>query len=376
MSVVCRRNAVVLGSIALLCSIALGDWKKMTSGTVDDLKGVSFPTGTMVGYAVGASPLSGGSVYKTTDGGATWVFQNPSTMMGLKAVFFTDDNIGVAVGDVGAIVKTTDGGTTWTKVTSPVTDPLTYVAFPSKGQTGWIGAASTGQAYVLKSTDGGSTWTKITVGHQLDVSTGASFTTDVHGVVFGLAGTVLGTIDGNTFTNQTSGAPNATLSGAAFSPTNSSKGYLIGKDLTSNLGIIRFTSTFGPTWDTLVRAPFVSGGFHGICMPFDTLAFISGDSGFIAATESDTDFWRTLDTVTTNSINALTFPHGGDTGYAVGGNGTILKTTDAGRPWAPGVAEGKAPVVPRAGLRVLSNPGRYGISVHSDANVPLTVFDA
>ncbi|HTW92593.1 MAG TPA: hypothetical protein VMH22_12920 [bacterium] len=371
MDVVLRRNAAVLGSIALLCSIALAGWTKLTSGTMDDLRGVSFPEGTQVGYAVGAPASSGGSVYKTTDGGATWVFQNPGTLMGLRAVFFKDDNNGVAVGDVGAIVMTTDGGATWMKPASPTYDPLTYVSFPSKSHTVWIGVLHTDSlASVLKSTDGGSSWTYHVVGGPLDRSTSAAFATDSQGVVVGVKGLVIGNSG-----YQNSGAPSATLAGAAFSPTNPDKGYLIGQDTVTGYGIVRYTATFGPIWDT-VRCPYVAGGFHGICMPLDTLAFICGDSGFIGVTHSALEIWATKDRATTEPIYGLCFPHGGDTGYAVGGNGTILKTTDGGGPWVHGVAEEKAPASLPAGIRVLSNPCRQGIALHTGASVPITVFDA
>ena len=72
----------------------------------------------------------------------------------------------------------------------------------------------------------------------------------------------------------------------------------------------------------------------------------------------------------------LSFPNGADTGYACGGNGTVLKTTDKGVPWIPGVAEVKPPAVVRTGIRVVSNPSRNGIAFHSDADVRVSVFDA
>ena len=44
--------------------------------------------------------------------------------------------------------------------------------------------------------------------------------------------------------------------------------------------------------------------------------------------------------------------------------------------WVPAVAEGKAPATVLTGIKVVSNPGRFGIALHSDANATVTVFDA
>jgi len=52
------------------------------------------------------------------------------------------------------------------------------------------------------------------------------------------------------------------------------------------------------------------------------------------------------------------------------------QTYDAGIPWIPGVAEGKAPAVTRAGIQVVSNPSRHGVALLSSAAADVAVFDA
>jgi photosystem II stability/assembly factor-like uncharacterized protein len=55
-----------------------------------------------------------GLVWRTTDGGATWMMQSPVPAIwdALLAVCFTDANNGTAVGRGGTIVRTTNGGVT------------------------------------------------------------------------------------------------------------------------------------------------------------------------------------------------------------------------------------------------------------------------
>ena len=52
MSVGCRRNAAVIGCLVLFSSLLFAGWSAQTSGVVTDLNSVSFPEGTLVGYAV------------------------------------------------------------------------------------------------------------------------------------------------------------------------------------------------------------------------------------------------------------------------------------------------------------------------------------
>ena len=59
-------------------------------------------TGTVVGTE--------GTIFRTTDGGTTWVTQTSGTTNDLHGVSFTDGNNGTVVGDDGTILRTTNGG--------------------------------------------------------------------------------------------------------------------------------------------------------------------------------------------------------------------------------------------------------------------------
>ncbi|MBN2465777.1 hypothetical protein JXD38_09195 [candidate division WOR-3 bacterium] len=386
MSVVSRRNAVVIGSLLLLCSLGFGAWEQLTSGTIARLNGVHFPAGTMIGYAVGSDldsmGMPAGAVFKTDDGGATWTPQTSNAASQLNSVYFIDDNTGYAVGDAGAAIRTTDGGASWNPMTvGSGDDQYNYVGFPGGGQTGFIGVNPRSQsAKAYKTTDGGANWASITVGGAMNWTTSCAFADDNIGVVLGRNGFVWGTNDGLASGWYGGAWTNATLSAAAFARDDANYGILIGND--SLGGIIRSTGDAGVSvWDSCRywRVTY----FSGVDMPVAGAAYVCGDSagqGFIlrqVANHPDADFFRTTVPSGTPAIADVCFPGAqDDTGYAVGNNGWILKTTDKGVPWLPGVAEGKAPVVTRAGIRVLSNPCRRGIMLHSDADVRVSVFDA
>jgi photosystem II stability/assembly factor-like uncharacterized protein len=381
MNVGCRRSAVVIGSLLLLCSLGFGGWEPLTLGIEAELNAVHFPTGTQVGYVVGSGMDSmggfAGFVAKTTDGGTTWTEQASGVPDPLKSVYFKDDDNGYAVGDAAAAIRTTDGGATWTTMTVPGTDMLNYVAFPENTMTGYIGVyPRTSAGKVLKTTDGGDNWTSITVGGALNWSRSCGMATDNIGVAVGNGGFVVGTTDGFGSTTVQGPRTIANMTAAAFSPTDPLWGYLIGND--SVHGLIRFTDDGGANlWDS-VRC-WRTTIFYDVDVPTSAAAYVCGDSmgtGIILRSVSNTDFYKTT-TPPVPAIRGLCFPNAQeDTGYAVGGAGTILRTYDKGIPWIIGVAEGKVPAISRTGIRVTSNPSRHGIALHSDADVTVSVFDA
>jgi photosystem II stability/assembly factor-like uncharacterized protein len=373
-----RRSLAVMFSLSLLCSLALAGWTQLTVGVPAELYAIHFPAGTQVGYAVGAGidSLGGeaGAIVKTTDGGTTWTSQVSGVTSPLKSVYFTSDDNGYAVGNAGTGIRTTDGGATWTPMTIPGTDMLNYVRFPGNGQTGYIGVYPRNQAgKVIKTTDGGSNWADVSVGGAMSWSISCGMATDQIGVALGKGGMVYGTTDGFGTASAQGPQTTADLIAAAFSPADPNTGYLIGND--SVQGVIRFTSTGGASlWDS-VRCPVITS-FFGVDVPTATAAYVCGTGGYILRSVSNTDFYQTTTGVTVD-IYGVCFPGAQeDTGFACGSGSTILRTYDKGIPWIPGVAEGRVPAVKRSGIRVVSNPSRHGIALHSDADVRVSVYDA
>jgi len=84
-------------------------WTNVASGVHRDgvFLGVSAPSERVI-YACG----SGGMIYRSANGGDTWLDQSVTTTRNINAVSFYDENRGVAVGDSGLILFTTNGGIT------------------------------------------------------------------------------------------------------------------------------------------------------------------------------------------------------------------------------------------------------------------------
>jgi hypothetical protein len=194
------------------------------------------------------------------------------------------------------------------------------------------------------------------------------------GVAFGVAGFLWGTTDGFSTGKLLYANTSANILAGAFSKADPNRAYIVGTDTTVNMGVIRYASNGSQqdTWE-IVRGPMITS-FSCVDYVTPETAYIGGAGGFIGATKNAHEIWTT-NTGVSSHINRICFPHGPDTGYAAAGP-MILKTTDAGAPWVPAVAEGKSPVTVRTGVRVVSNPCRGGIALRSDDNVTVTVIDA
>ncbi len=110
-----------------------------------------------------------GEIFKTTDGGSTWVRQNTGVNAAIYGIKFFDAQTGWATGAFGALLRTTDGGTTWAvskfgeqsyylsnsdlAVINVVDAKTVYIGRP--------GISNGGTGLFFTSKDGGLTWKTI-----------------------------------------------------------------------------------------------------------------------------------------------------------------------------------------------------------------------
>lgn len=100
----------------------------------------------ITGWCTGVSPYNYSWIWKSTDGGNTWINKGD---IGGSSVFFINQNIGWVVGDSG-IFKSTDGGEIWTNKSGL---SGSYIKFYDANIGMCVGDES-----MLVSSDGGETW--------------------------------------------------------------------------------------------------------------------------------------------------------------------------------------------------------------------------
>lgn len=129
-------------------------------------------------YAVS---IENSTLYRTADGGGTWVKFTVPFASG--RITFLDDKNGWAFGDLGAgagsnavaVFQTTDGGATWNQTyTNDPNQPNAKDSLPLGGiksgltplnmQTAWVSGVtySDGTVYLYRTDDGGANWAQVT----------------------------------------------------------------------------------------------------------------------------------------------------------------------------------------------------------------------
>lgn len=169
-------------------------WTQLWAGTDQGIEGISFPDQN-TGYVCGWSAYFA----KTTNGGVNWVTQNPGSDIYIyNDVVFKDATHGVVTAQTntgGGVFFTGDGGATWTPGTGLAAIP--YGLCHVSGDTYFL-VTNTGD--IQKSTNGGLTWTTVHTGAGLLL--GIDFYDSMTGMAAGEDGKIFKTYDGGTSWQQ------------------------------------------------------------------------------------------------------------------------------------------------------------------------------
>lgn len=288
------------------------------------LFGVSFPNAT-TGYAVGAYH----SIFKTTDGGATWRQQantlptrdpkvDPADSPPVKSftgVSFVDADHGVAVSGGGSILATVDGGTTWTVKPAPAPSTVNAI-WPERLPP--------------------SSWNFL----------GVSFTDRDHGVVVGHLGAILSTADGGATWVYRGDPRYGILQDVKF--VDEFHGQVVGR-ISGRPDGINYTTVGtndgGEAWKANLAGKHDDDvsplNMSGVTVTAPMHAIAVGDFGRIFVTFDEGKTWRNRRNGTNEALNDVAFADR-RRGVAVGGinfqgdvRGVVLASNDGGENWTP-----------------------------------------
>jgi photosystem II stability/assembly factor-like uncharacterized protein len=242
-----------------------------------DLYSIRFAPDGNTAWIVGEE----GTILYSNDGGKTWTKQQSGTTKNLFKVAVIDPQTAAAVGADGTILHTTDAGAHWQSAKSPKLITLFDVAFTDKNSVWAAGEFST----VLASKDGGETWTVAAGGNTGDFTIGPFFTLTFsdaqHGIAAGLAGELSVTDDG------------------------------------------------GRTWKP-AKLPDQVGTYVLAEDPASKKLWVGGTGGKMFV-QNPGGQWQEAPRTTFHDLTDMAFV--GKQGVAVGLNGTILLTQNAGEQW-------------------------------------------
>jgi photosystem II stability/assembly factor-like uncharacterized protein len=302
-----------LGIMQTVNSQAVNDgWTEIGySAYSSELHSVGFRS-SATGFAIGM----GGSCLKTTDGGLNWSVINISPDYNLMKIIFTDPLTGYVGGNdiygQGKVFKTTDGGQNWNEVLS-FNNKFNCINF-SDSLSGVIGSY---EKYYL-TTDGGVNWTTINTPGFNDILDLVFYSSDTifaapNNGSMGIQRTYNGGISWDTvttFMNSIKRTTGGVLYASRYSPV-----YILRSDDMGNTWVNAYTG--------------ISGNPRGICFSTDSIGWAwvtSGTTSRIFHTSNAGNNWNNVfeDFVTINEIH---YGPGGKV-YAAGNNGLILESAD------------------------------------------------
>lgn len=273
-----------------------------------------------------------GTILHSTDRGLTWEWQTSATHSALFNVRFVDQSRGWINGSYGTVLHTTDGGKHWRAQPTGTAEHLLGSFWLDKSHGWLVGSRGT----TLRTENGGSSWLSSPVSGDFTFN-GVWFADSARGTLVGEFGVIFQTQDGGkNWTKQKSPVEVAFSSGEsqnlfAVLFTAPRKGFAVGID-----GLI-IKTVDGSRWDILRDRRSIdgrSGANHlfNVALSGDTLWAI-GERGTLLKSNVDGDRWQQANVQTPRlSLNGIAFGKDGF-GLVVGNRGVVLRSEDGGRSW-------------------------------------------
>ncbi len=349
--------------IFTLHQIGLSQWEEINISTAINLSSVHF-LNEDTGFVVG-----GNKIFKTTDGGMTWETSfTAGDLFSFEDVLLVDENKVFAVGknfdtNLSVIANTKNNGDSWTLVDVASTSFLSSIFFSSPTTAYCSGSGGV----ILKSTDAGESWETLDSGTSAFLQS-IYFVNDLVGMAVGggpANGLILKTQDGGLSWNPVSSPSNNYFQSVFF--VEDQIGYIVGWN-----GEILKTEDCGSTW-IIQNSVAMNGNLEVTFTDANTGYIVGGSSNesLIQKTENGGDLWEDISPDISAGLIGVYFPSF-EVGYAVGANGTVVKTKSGG------VLTSTNNLFSKPDFRLFPNPTSNRVSIESLEKEPILrirIFD-
>lgn len=289
-------------------------WYRLNSGTNVQINSISqsFLQATAVG--------NNGLILRTSNSGINWSVITSGTTQNLNCIIFRPDYIGYIVGNSGTILRSTNSGANWEQLNSGTNSNLNYI-WPLFDTTTLIACGDNGT--ILKSTNRGTNWVQVPSPVSVKLNCIVSgFPTDLF--IAGDSGKVLHSMGWGEFWEEQSSGITENLK--AFSVINLWN-FTSVVHCAGNNGKIIKTENSGLNWTSLSSGTNQNlRSIDAVSISGDTMLYFiaCGDNGKIIESING-NAWSGRDNPVNDNlfcIDMLDF----NRGYAVGSNGTIIKS--------------------------------------------------
>lgn len=335
-----KKTITLIASMLVITISEAQTWTTLTSGSTSNFKSIHFPTSS-VGYVTGTN----GTILKTINGGTTWQSMT-SSYPGyfFWDVHFTSADTGFVCGEsnpgtnpagLGIILKTINGGINWTVCMSGNASPFRDLFVLNRDTVFVCGGSELRWSKIYKSVDGGTNWTEIGtsaydrfVGGMYFLNSEKGFLADYEsgmGTIHQLETEWLNTTDGGiSFTSNVIPGSTSYWNFSTDFP-DPTTGYSIRSKDWNDVLYLRKTTDGGSNWMENAISGFTA---YIYCLDFidANTGYIVGGAGTIKKTNDGGNSWISETSGTTQDLRSVCFTN--TSGFAVGDNGTIIKTTD------------------------------------------------
>ena len=308
------------------CYSQQSGWEMIPSGTTEDLNSIFF-----YDYEIGFACGNSGTVIKSIDSGKTWQTLPSPTTFNLNDVYMFHRDTVLVVGDSGTMFFSDSGGYTWSGGSNYIPEDILSVSFSNgEGICGCISqtilyCSYTGTALYCATAQtgffGGGFWGAYMLNPQIGFVAGEN---SIFQPLFGVS-----TDSGHSwdFTAFYLNSSEGRATGLDFTDLNT--GYVSAR-VWDGTGAIAKTTDGGSNWtSTIFTNPLWSIDFP--ISGTSLVGYAVGDQGTILKTYDAGINWFPQQSGTTLRLNKVQFKDF-DLGFAVGENGIILRTTTGGDP--------------------------------------------